>query len=105
MLYQVCDVRDPSQCQRAVDYAVEHFGRLDILVNGAAGNFLAEARSLSPKGFATVMQIDAHGTFNMCSAAYPALAKTATATADSSKDSLPIIINISATLQWFQKKW
>ena len=106
VLYQVCDVRDPAQCQRAVDYAVDQFGRLDILINGAAGNFLAEARSLSPKGFATVMQIDAHGTFNMCSAAYPALAAAADKHG-SGKDiiSLPIIINISATLQYGATWW
>jgi NAD(P)-dependent dehydrogenase (short-subunit alcohol dehydrogenase family) len=32
---------------------VEHFGRLDILVNGAAGNFLASPEDLTPKGFRT----------------------------------------------------
>ena len=125
VLYQVCDVRDPRQCQQAVQFAVEQFGRLDILINGAAGNFLAEAKSLSPKGFATVMQIDAHGTFNMCSAAYPALARqaatTAAATATSNSictttsssdqatnnnnDCGPIIINISATLQYGATWW
>lgn len=32
---------------------VEHFGKLDILVNGAAGNFLASPEDLTPKGFRT----------------------------------------------------
>jgi len=103
VVYQVCDVRDPVQCQRAVYYAVEQFGRLDILVNGAAGNFLAEARSLSPKGFATVMAIDAHGTFNMCHAAYPVLTKTAQS--NNNKNNNAIIINISATLQYGATWW
>jgi len=93
--YQVCDVRDSMACQAAVRSAVQEFGRLDIVVNGAAGNFLAEARALKPKGFATVMGIDALGTFNMCSAAYPALAQQ--------KDGL--IINISATLQCPATHW
>ena len=106
VLYRVCDVRDPEQCQSAVNYALEQFGRLDILVNGAAGNFLAEAKSLSPKGFATVMAIDAQGTFNMCSAAYPALAKAAAAVDnDNGQEDLPIIINISATLQYGATWW
>jgi peroxisomal 2,4-dienoyl-CoA reductase len=93
--YRVCDVRDPVACQAVVAYAVEEFGRLDILVNGAAGNFLAEASTLKPKGFATVMGIDALGTFNMSSAAYEALARH--------KDGL--IINISATLQCPATHW
>ena len=50
----MCDVRDPDACKTVVDFAVQKFGRVDILINGAAGNFLAEARNLSPKGFKTV---------------------------------------------------
>ena len=106
VLYQVCDVRDPDQCQQAVKYALDQFGRLDILVNGAAGNFLAEARSLSPKGFATVMAIDAQGTFNMCHAAYPALAaQAAKSSSHNSQHDLPVIINISATLHYGATWW
>lgn len=95
VLYQACDVRDADSCLAAVRYTLETCGRLDILINGAAGNFLAEAKSLKPKGFKTVLEIDAVGTFNMCSAAYPALAQ-----------SRGCVINISATLQygatWYQ---
>jgi 2,4-dienoyl-CoA reductase [(3E)-enoyl-CoA-producing], peroxisomal len=87
--YVVCDVRDPTSCQNAVQFCLEEFGRLDILVNGAAGNFLAPAKTLKPKGFNTVMSIDACGTFNMCSAAFDALSRSDDA----------VIINISATLQ------
>lgn len=36
-----------------------------ILLPGAAGNFLAPAESLSFNAFRTVMEIDAHGTFNV----------------------------------------
>ena len=93
--YKVCDVRDSQACHGAVKYAMQQFGRLDIVVNGAAGNFLAQARELKPKGFATVLGIDAMGTFNMSHAAYPALSKQ--------KES--IIINISATLQCPATHW
>lgn len=41
------------------------FDKLTILVNCAAGNFLATAEGLSPKGFKTVMEIDTVGTFTM----------------------------------------
>jgi len=52
-VYKQCDVRDPTQCDAAVKYCIQAYGQLDILVNGAAGNFLAEASYLSPKGFKT----------------------------------------------------
>lgn len=96
-LYKVCDVRDPAACANAVQYAVQQFGRLDIVVNGAAGNFLAEAKALTPKGFATIVGIDALGTFNMSNAAYQSLAN------QSNDDA--IIINISATLQCPATHW
>lgn len=93
--WKVCDVRDPKACKAAVEYAMNEFDRLDIVVNGAAGNFLAEAKALSPKGFATVIGIDTLGTFNVCNAAYAALSQQ--------EDS--IIINISATLQSPATHW
>eukprot|EP01083_Nonionella_stella_P037775 102964_1 len=96
VLYQSCDVRDANSCVAAVQYTLEKCGRLDILVNGAAGNFLSEAANLKPKGFKTVMEIDTIGTFNMCHAAYPSLAKSRNG----------CVINISATLSygatWYQ---
>ena len=42
-LYKTCDVRDPDACAAVVQYTLTQFGRVDILVNGAAGNFLSEA--------------------------------------------------------------
>ncbi|KAL7550749.1 hypothetical protein ACHAWF_013972 [Thalassiosira exigua] len=90
-LYQVCDVRDASACVAVAEFALTELGRVDILVNGAAGNFLAEAKSLTPKGFKTVMEIDAQGTFNMTHAVYPALMKNGNGGS---------IINISMTLHY-----
>ena len=59
------DVRKPELCEKAVKSVLEEFGTIDILVNGAAGNFLASASKLSTNGFRTVMEIDTIGTFNM----------------------------------------
>ncbi|KAJ1470358.1 hypothetical protein T484DRAFT_1848024 [Baffinella frigidus] len=59
-----------EEVERAVAAAAASMGGIDILVNGAAGNFLATAEGLRPGGFRTVMEIDACGTFNMCHAAH-----------------------------------
>jgi peroxisomal 2,4-dienoyl-CoA reductase len=47
------DVRKKDDASRVVNTVVEQFGKLDILVNGAAGNFLVAAEDLSPNGFKT----------------------------------------------------
>ncbi len=58
------DVRDTDALEAAIAQTVSTFGGIDILVNGAAGNFLAPAAQLSPNAFRSVMDIDARGTFN-----------------------------------------
>lgn len=47
------DVRKQEDARRVVESTYQHFGRIDILVNAAAGNFLAAAEDLSPNGFRT----------------------------------------------------
>ena len=69
------DVRDPEACAKAVAETVAAYGRLDTLVNGAAGNFLCPTEKLSPNGFRTVIDIDLNGTFNIFRAAYALLRK------------------------------
>lgn len=97
--YHVCDVRSPEACEAVMKFVRDRYGRLDILVNGAAGNFLARADQLSSKGFATVMAIDTLGTFNMCRAGHSLLKLTANAENPST------VINISATLQYGATWW
>lgn len=53
-----------------IDIILQDFKRIDILVNGAAGNFLAEAEKLSLNAFKTVIEIDTIGTFQMCKHVY-----------------------------------
>ncbi|KAJ4754860.1 hypothetical protein LUZ62_089265 [Rhynchospora pubera] len=97
------DVRKQEDARRVIEATVHHFGRLDILVNGAAGNFLASPEDLSPKGFRTVVDIDAIGTYTMSYEALNYLKKGGPGR-DPSKGG--IIINISATLHysaaWYQ---
>jgi peroxisomal 2,4-dienoyl-CoA reductase len=70
-----CDVRDYAALEAAVNGTASAFGRLDIVVNSAAGNFLAPAATLSANGFRTVIDIDLCGTFNTCRAAFAHLSK------------------------------
>ena len=70
------DVRNYAAVEGAVHAAAERFGRIDVLVNSAAGNFLAPAASLSANGFRSVIDIDLCGTFNATRAAFAHLQKT-----------------------------
>src|SRR5436190_23047642 len=83
------DVREYDAVENAVKQTVEHYGRIDIVVNGAAGNFLCAADQLSANGFGTVVDIDTKGTFNVCRASFESL-----------KESKGQILNISATLHY-----
>ncbi|TXG71306.1 hypothetical protein EZV62_006241 [Acer yangbiense] len=97
------DVRKQEDAKRVVESTFKHFGRLDILVNAAAGNFLVSAEDLSPNGFKTVMDIDSVGTFTMCYEALKYLKKGGLGRGSSSGGT---ILNISATLHytasWYQ---
>jgi NAD(P)-dependent dehydrogenase (short-subunit alcohol dehydrogenase family) len=57
------DVRDPDQVEALVADAVKRFGRVDVLVNNAAGNFVVKAEDLSPGGWRAVVGIVLDGGF------------------------------------------
>lgn len=64
----VCDVRDAEQVERAVAEIVDHCGRIDVLVNNAAGNFVVRAEDLSVGGWKAVTRIVLDGSW-FCSQA------------------------------------
>ncbi|KAK4048190.1 peroxisomal 2 4-dienoyl-CoA reductase sps19 [Microbotryomycetes sp. JL201] len=70
------DVRKPEDLKRAVQEAIAKFGRLDIVIAGAAGNFLSKLSGLSESAFATVVAIDLLGTYNTIKATLPEIKKT-----------------------------
>ena len=59
-----CDVRDSASVQELVDAAKKQFGKIDVLLNNAAGNFISPTENLSTNGFKVVVDIVLNGTFN-----------------------------------------
>ncbi len=57
------DVRKPDDVDRMVADAIARFGRVDILINNAAGNFVCKAEDLSPNGWNSVINIVLNGSF------------------------------------------
>jgi NAD(P)-dependent dehydrogenase (short-subunit alcohol dehydrogenase family) len=64
------DVRDPEAIAAVLLQAREAIGPFDVLVSGAAGNFVAPALGMSAKGFKTVVDIDLNGTFHVLRAGF-----------------------------------
>jgi NAD(P)-dependent dehydrogenase (short-subunit alcohol dehydrogenase family) len=88
--YGVCDVRRHDEVRAVVEDVLRTFGRLDIVVNNAAGNFPAPVSDLSPNGFKAVVDIDLVGTFNVSKAAYELWLR----------DHGGAVVNISAAIQY-----
>lgn len=72
----VADVRDFAALEAAFAKSKAELGPMDVLVCGAAGNFLAPAEKLSANGFKTVIDIDLLGAFNASRAAFEQLKET-----------------------------
>lgn len=89
-MYGVCDVRRLEEVEAVVDEVLARFGRLDIVVNNAAGNFPAPISALSPNGFKAVVDIDLLGTFHVSKAAYESWMQ----------EHGGAIVNISAAIQY-----
>jgi NAD(P)-dependent dehydrogenase (short-subunit alcohol dehydrogenase family) len=70
------DVRDIAALEAAFARSKSELGPMDVLVCGAAGNFLVPAEKLSANGFKTVIDIDLLGSFNASRAAFEQLKET-----------------------------
>ncbi|KIJ64084.1 hypothetical protein HYDPIDRAFT_91150 [Hydnomerulius pinastri MD-312] len=83
------DVRQPQQLKDAVAKTIEKFGRIDFVICGAAGNFLASIDGMSENAFRTVLEIDTMGMFNTVKATLPYI-----------RASQGAYIHVSATLHY-----
>ena len=83
------DVRDPAAVAAALARSKAELGPADVVISGAAGNFICEAEKLSPNGFKTVVDIDLLGSFNVARCAL-----------DQLKATRGSLIFISAGLAW-----
>lgn len=64
-----CDVREADQVDAMRDAVLARWGRVDALVNNAAGNFISPTERLSPKAFRTIIDIVLMGSVN-CSLSF-----------------------------------
>jgi len=87
--YAAADVRSPATLKEAVAKCIAQFGRIDFVICGAAGNFLAPISGLSENAFKTVLEIDTLGTYNTIKATLPHTRSTRGA-----------YIHVSATLHY-----
>lgn len=67
------DVRDPDRVKAMVEQVQHDAGRIDILVNNAAGNFYAPSESMSANAWKSVIEIDLNGTFFCSQAVFPVM--------------------------------
>jgi peroxisomal 2,4-dienoyl-CoA reductase len=65
------DVREPERVQEMVAKVYDAHGRIDLLVNNAAGNFYAPSETLSANAWKSVIEIDLYGTFFCSQAVLP----------------------------------
>lgn len=94
VFYMKADVRKPEECEAALNAVGAKWGKVDVFVNNAAGNFMSLLEDVSPNAFSTVIDIDLRGTFHMAKAALPWLRKA------SQDGGGALMIAISATLYY-----
>ena len=62
------DIREPDQVETLVDAALERFGRIDVLVNNAGGQFEAPAEAISLKGWRAVHRLTVDAAWSLTQA-------------------------------------
>lgn len=69
----VGDLRDPEQVELLVRTVDDHFGRIDLWVNNAAGQFFAHAEDISPNGWRAIVETNLTAPFLCCRAVFPVM--------------------------------
>jgi len=65
----LCDVREPDQVDAMMDAVGERYGRVDVVVNNAGGQFRADAETISLKGFRAVHRLAVDAVWDVTSKA------------------------------------
>ena len=91
LLWKTMDVRNNETVEKVSNFIKSEWGELDILVNNAAGNFVAPVASMSENAWRAVVDIVLDGTFRVSKACYPLLRKS---------NSGASIVNIIANYAW-----
>ena len=89
--WKVMDVRDNEAVENVAGFISKEWGELDILVNNAAGNFIAPVSSMSENAWRAVVDIVLDGTFRVSKSCYPLLRKAKRGAS---------IVNIIANYAW-----
>lgn len=84
------DVRDAEAVKQTMAGIAERHGRIDLLVNNAAGNFYVPSETMSPNAWRAVLEIDLSGTFFCTQAVFPVMQRNGGG----------CVVNISMTLHY-----
>lgn len=87
---ETLDVRDAARVGAVMQAVRERHGRIDLLVNNAAGNFYVPSETMSVNAWRAVVEIDLYGTFYCSQAVVPIMRAQGGG----------VIINISMTLHY-----
>ena len=60
-----CDITDTEAVKAAVQQALDHFSRIDILINNAGTGAIAPAEDITDEQFANEVNVDLFGTFKV----------------------------------------
>ena len=65
VLATTCDIRSDEEVERMVKEVLARFGRIDVLINNAGGQFRTLAEDCKPKGFDAVVRNNLLGTWRV----------------------------------------
>jgi NAD(P)-dependent dehydrogenase (short-subunit alcohol dehydrogenase family) len=86
---QPCDLTQPDQCQALIDFAVDVYGGVDVLVNNAAKAYFNWIEDMSHEEWRQTMDVELNHLFYLTKAAWPHL-----------KASRGVIVNIASASAW-----